>query len=850
MVWWVILIIIAAQYALGALLQPKPEDAKPEDQPHLPTNSETTNVRVTWGTVLVKAPEILWHGDFKAEPIKKRQFNGLFFRSFIVGYKYHLGIIQGLCWGKTPQGSQGIDMRAILCDDRVIWQHPENSEKFTDIPVDEPTFFGAETQEGGIYGQFRIHHGEQWNAFPIVPSAYWEAQTGVTMPDYHDLAYVEWLGYSSLRNAKPQGWMGNSGRALPFAFLFRRLAGGMFPGFGDIHIPGSINVHQNPIFALAECYTSLEWGMQYPVARLGASWEGAADTCVDEGLAWAYDWDRESSVEDMAAEILRYVDGVVYTDLLTGKLEIVLARDDYDPEDLDELSDDDNVEIVSLSRGAIIDTKNELRVLYTDRESLLHEEVALVVRDAANNTSQDATIAATVRYRGCPHGDIALRIGMRDLTALSLELWRGTLKVDAKFYRFHPGKVFKFTQPEEGIDQVIMRATRVKHGTLKDPRIEIEFIEDVFAAGTQTYTSPPDTIWTNPIGAAEDVTNAGISELPFWYQKDNQMRVIGYAERPGGLGTIAYDAYLNSIVSAEDVDFTATGTLANPYEQLTAPTDNSGTLIIEDLTDESAIEPASAADIAALGSNVALIVSAAGVERIAFESAIENLDGTITLENVWRGVLDTPPINHPAGARVWFTSYDAAICEDTFANNTAVDFKPVAKGVRSGASFADAPEFTVVTARRALRPYPPRFVTLGGSYTNEFQDTGDVELDWRESNRLTETAVVKQDNATFTPEDDTTYEIDIYGEDDTVIRNVTGLTAPNYNYTNVNELSDTGKSRLEFFITAKIFSKRDGLRSTYSWNRKVFRIDPDSFARITRDDDTRLTRAGDRRVIR
>lgn len=852
MVWWVVLIIIAAQYALGALLQPKPEDAKPEDQPEFPSNSETTNIRVTWGTVLIKATQILWHGDFKAEPIKKRRFNGLFFQHYIAGYKYYLGIIQGLCWGKTPQGNEGVDLRAILCDDRIVWKHPENSQKFTNILIDEPTFFGSETQEGGLYGTFTLHHGEQWNAFPIVPSAYWSAQIGLTMPDYHDLAYIEWPGYSTFSEAfvsKRQGWMGNSGRAEPFAFLLRRRVGGLFLGNGDIQVPGSIHVHQNPIFAIAECYTNMEWGMQVPVSRLGSSWEGAAVTCFNEGLAWAYDWNRESSIEDMVAEILRYVDGVAYTDLATGKLEIVLARDDYDPDDLDEISDDDNVEIVSLSRGAIIDSKNELRVLFTDRETLLHDERAILVRDSANNASQEATVAATVRYRGCPHGDIAVRVGMRDLRALSLSLWRGTIKVDGKFYKYHPGKVFKFTWPEEGIDQVIMRVTRIKYGTIKDQTIEIEFIEDVFAAGTQTYASPGDTVWTNPIGPAANVINGGVSELPFWYQRNNQMRVIGYAERPGGQGTIGYDAYLNSEVSAEDLDFTATGTLLNDYEQLTDPTDNGGTLILEDVTDKSAIGAAGAGDIAALGSNLALIVSSAGVEWIAFESATNNIDDTITLNNVWRGVLDTPPLAHPAGARVWFTSYDAAICEEIFANGTTVNFKPVAKGVRSGATFANAPQFTVVTDQRALRPYPPRFVTLGGSYTNEFQDTGDVELDWRESNRLTETTVVKQDNATITPETVTTYEIDIYGEDDTVIRNVNGLTAPTYTYTNTDELSDTGKSRLEFFITAKIFSKRDGLRS-YPWIRKVFRIDPDSFARITRDDDTRLTRAGTRRVIR
>lgn len=828
MVWWLVLIIVAAQYALGALLQPKPEDAKPDEGPDFPTNSETLNIPITWGEVLIQDPNTLWHGDFKAEPIKKRVFNGLFFRSYIAGYKYHLGLIQALCWGKTPQGNSGIDIRKILCEERVLWTHPENSSKFSAIRIDEPTFFGSETQEGGLHGTFIIHHGEQWNAFPVVPSTYWEGQMGTTMPSYQDLAYIEWPGYSTLssadgNNLRRQGWMGNSGRAAPFAFLVRRHASGLISGLPFIGLENSFQVHHNPIFALAELYTDDSWGDQIPVSRLGSSWETAAATCEAEKLAWSYRWNREGPVKDMAAEILRFVDGVVYTDLFTGKLELVLARDDYDPETLDEISNDDNVEILNLKRSALVDTKNELRVLYTDHDTPLHETRAVIVRMPGNTESQGATIAASVHYPGCPNSKLAVRLGMRDLKALSLPLWRGTLKLDGKFYKYHPGKVFKFTWPEEGIDEVIMRVTRIKYGTIKDQTIEIEFIEDVFAAGTQTYAPAGDTLWTDPIGAAADVVNGGVSELPFWYQKDDQMRVIGYAERPGGLGTIAYDAYLNGEVSAEDLDFTATGTLKNAYQQLTDPTDTSGALILENVTDKNTIVGTISTEISALGSNLALLVSSAGVEWIAFESVTFNNDGTVTLNSVWRGVLDTPPINHPAGARIWFTSYDAAICEDTFANGTAVNFKPVSKGVRSGGSFNNAPQFSVTTARRALRAYPPRFVRVNTSYTDEVFNAVDLDLDWRESNRLTETAVVKQDNTTTTPEDDTTYTLRIYGETDQLLRTETGITATSYTYENTTEMADSGKARLESRLEFKLFSVRDGLESTYPWTRRVIR---------------------------
>jgi hypothetical protein len=842
-VWWAVLLISAGMAALGQLLQPKIADAKPEDNLRTPTNDETRPLPVPWGEVLV-APQLLDRGDFKAVPIKKRIFTGFWFKSIVEGYRYYIGLILGICYAKN--GDEGALITGVIWRDRYVWEKPLTAEYFNSILVDEPTFWGAEKQEGGLFGRFNFYPGAEVTTgggpIPVEPSAYWESLTGVDMPDYHDVCYAEWLGYSQTEDDEHLGYVGNSGSLEDILFRVKR-----FPG--DLPLSGGVTIgtnsnYCNPIFALYECFVNSDFGMGLANTRMNlTSWDDAADTVRSEARGWNYLWDRQSSIEEMANEILRYVNGVVYTDLATGEIAIALARE-ASTVGLGHLDKSSFLEAPQVNRPHWSETKNQVFVKYTDQSTILHDVKSVEDLDLNNFDIQGVKIPATVEHRGCPTEELALLLAAESRRTLATPLLRLSGRLNRKAYNYHPGTRFIYDDPTEDITDVVMIVNRVKYGTIIDGAITIEAIEDIFAYGTASY-GPATKIVSDPFGDPAQATLYGALEVPYWFQRDDLNRPLVYAARPNE-ASITYDVALDGEIQPDEIAFAPTGTLENDYEQLTDPTDNSGTLVIGSLVDESELENVSAALIASEAAQLIYFESTG--ELAAFESFTDNLDGTITLNNVWRGVIDTPPMAHSAGERVWFLSYGLGLNELNFDGSIVIKFLP--KSVRSAISLAATTASTTLNeADRASRPYPVRYVTLGGSYTNEFQDTGDVVLAWRESNRLTETTVVKQDNTTATPEDDTTYEIDIYGEDDTLIRAVTGLTAATYTYTNANELSDTGKARLEFFITAKIFSKRDGLRSKHSWDRKVFRIDPDSFARITRTSDTRVTRDGKRRTI-
>lgn len=858
-VWWVLLIIVAAQYALSALLQPKPEDAKPEDIRQAPTSEEALPVPVVWGTVIIKSPNVLWSGDVKAEPIKKRIFNGLFFRSFITGYKYHIGLIMGLCYGETPEAGGGnpvgCNLRAVYVDERPVWEFSgSESSYFNEVEIDEPTFFGAEKQQGGVFGKIVFHAGKDRVFNPQEPSAYWEGQVGLTLPNYKGICYVEWEGYSETTTVsgkvKHHGYVGNTGNLPPFAFKVRRIPHRSVSL--DIYlIAASGEYHANPIEALYECFTNEDFGMGEPAARINTevgaegSFFDASDTVADENLAFSYLWDRQSSVEEMAGEILKYVDGAVYTDLATGKICVKLARDDYDAEAIPSLTNEDFVEITELSRSAISDQTTELKVSFTDHATAFHDTRAASALRLAIATNVGLPVSSTVSYPMCPDATLAQRLAERDLKALSANLWRLAGKIDRTAYNFAPYSVFKFTWDERGIEDVVMRLSRINYGTLASGVIDVDAAEDVFSlAATASGAAPPATEWEDPRAAPAAIVDGGAEEIPYFMQgrADEKMRVMAYAARPSD-ATLSFDAYLDEEESAEDNDFSPSGALKSDYEQLTDPTDTSDTLVLEDLTDESSISTHTTGEVAA-GANLALLVGADGSREFVNFTGATLAAGELTLHNVGRGLLDTPPRAHTAGARLYVIHEDCALCADEFLNGVTVDVALATKSLGGAQALADATEFSVTTARRAERPYPVRYVRINGSYTTVEANTAtsDTVITWRESNRLTESTIVKQDATSGAPEASITYTVKIYQSPDgvtlgTLLRTYTGITLLTQTYSAAQEAADTSGGSLNPWLIVEVTTVRDGLACRNPWRRPVSRPVPEGEGLLAEDGD-------------
>ena len=107
--------------------------------------------------------------------------------------------------------------------------------------------------------------------------------------------------------------------------------------------------------------------------------------------------------------------------------------------------------------------------------------------------------SVTVDYPGVSNGSLASRVALGDLKQLSVPLAKATLIANRQASRLNIGEVFKFTWPELGIAQLVMRVVRVSYGTLTDGRVRLECVEDIFGMPAASDVAPTPTAWVSPL---------------------------------------------------------------------------------------------------------------------------------------------------------------------------------------------------------------------------------------------------------------------------------------------------------------------------------------------------------------
>lgn len=840
---------------MSALTAKKP---KPEAKPQIPETAGDQPISVPFGTCIIPGAELLDYFDYKAVPIKVRSIATLWIIAITVGYRYYLGIVWALCWGKCPQPGAGTELVAILIDGRQVWGPPAELDdegyiiNSGSVPFDQqtpgyifkPTFFGNEKQEGGINTQFVYYKGADlgYLAIPKVRDPYWQSEVTkrdatVKLPHYRDLAYLVWYGPSFGKlplfyGERLSGNIGNTNRLWPIAFKVRRLpeyfgGGPVESGLGTL--PGASGPHCNPITALYESYVNELWGMGLNPDEVDIdSFNAAATTIWSEGLGWSYLWTNASPVIELQNEILSFVSGTVYSDRQTQKIVCKLSRPDYNVEDLDTLTNDDFITIEEYLRSGWAPTKNEVRLTFTDQSTPDFKAETAFWQELANKQQRGETNPQEITFYGCPAMDQASRLAAREGRVVSTPLAQLTGILKRVAWRYHRGYVFKFTWPEEGITDLVMRVTNVRYGTILSPGIRLSCVEDIFKAGEATFGQSVATKWTDPLVADVLQATVVVGEIPYFMQRDSLTRVFELALRPNG-AHINYSGVIDGNQDIIAADFTPSGLLRDEYQQLTADFDTVG-LVIDTLADGELIEAASAAQIATDGRALAVIgdPSTNAHEWIAFESATyDSGAGTVTLDNVWRGLLDTTPQTWGAGVRIWFFDGTGALFSRTLSVGQTAALKAITRTPLTSLRIDQATAHNITTVGRANRPLPPAYVLLGGDYFDEQQDTGDLEFTWLERNRLFQSEVIKQSAADVPAESGVTYEVDIYGADDVLNSTVTGLTTAEFTYENSQEISDFGG--LQVKLTLKFYSVRDALRSYTPFIRRVFRVDPGSF---------------------
>jgi hypothetical protein len=196
-------------------------------------------------------------------------------------------------------------------------------------------------------------------------------------------------------------------------------------------------------------------------------------------------------------------------------------------------------------------------------------------------------------------------------------------------------------------------------------------------------------------------------------------------------------------------------------------------------------------------------------ELIAWKNFSVEADGSYKFVGCVRGVMDSTPVRHAGGSRVWFITDGAGLTSQTpYASDFTLNAKLLSYNTLAIQSLADVSEISVTLASRALRPYVPSAIKVNGAdYPTIF--SGALAVTWSHRNRLG-AWVFDDAGAAASPEAGTTYTLRLYDNNDVLRRTYSGIAGTSQTWTTEDTDSGLGagvlNSRVRFELEAVVGS--------------------------------------------
>jgi hypothetical protein len=497
---WLNVFFFVASMVIGELLRPKPKGPQNAqsagfDNVQFPTATEGRVVPVVWGTQLIKGANLLWYGDYQPFPIIKTQKIKKLFgtkkKKYIAGYRYHIGLQLALCHGSIDA------LQEIRFEDKVAWQGEQQSGA---IEINLPSLFGGDEKGGGVTATVIIYSGD--NSQSADP--YLESQIPL-LPAHRGLAYLVWQGPSKNQS----GYIGTTPIIRPMHFVVKRM-----PQLMSSYYSGGLNGDANPAEMIFEILTNQDWGLGLPESQIDiSSFRTAAGILKNEKFGLSMTWDQVSTIESVIDEILRHIDAELFVSLTTGQYTLQLIRDNQESDNTIQLNPSNVIRLESFQRASWDETTNEVRVNFNDREKDFQPSTA-AMQDLANYHQQQKIVSQQVQYPGCSNQQLAAKLALRDLRALSLPLAKVSLTTNRVAHSVLPGHIALWDWPDLGIQGMRLRIAKVGYGDLLNGEITLSAVQDVFGLPDTTYSQPQTSGWQSPIERPLPIIHQRVIQAP------------------------------------------------------------------------------------------------------------------------------------------------------------------------------------------------------------------------------------------------------------------------------------------------------------------------------------------------
>jgi len=746
MPWFLVAAIFAGALFATILLAPKikTEQQRPStlDDLQFPRASEGDPIPLILGKGKMDGPNTLWVGDFVPVAIKKKQKTGLFSsKKVTVGFTYYIGLDLGLALGPCT-------LHRIWIDKEEVWSGAASGDGDA-IQINKPDLFGGKEKGGGFVGTLRYYAGTTLQSV----NAYVEKFVGVgRLPAYRGTAHIVFEHVN----------IGESNQLRAVSFEMSRYSNALgLPLVGE---------DLNPMELLYQAFT-LDWGGLNvdPDMLDTTSLLACAETLHDEGNGMSLVIASANAGKDIAAEVIRQIDGLLYENPQTGKIVCKLIRNDYDIDELPVFDESNIVSVQDYTAKLWEDTINQVRVTYTNREKK-YEQGTTIVQDLANINAQKRIRSTLVSYPGVTNGTLATEKATTELSQMSVPLLSATLEMNRDGVQLRPGDCFVWAWKAFRIERVVMRVQEFDLGSLDDNRVLVSCVQDEFAVD-ETIFAPPSSdgsgIPSRSPGIIDPITYL---EIPYFFDSrtdapagDGLSKFAVLAKRPNAFSQ-SFKTYASETLASEVVEivddgaYAARALLTTPFAQFAGFT--TGTLpnlTIEAITDADVLTNHTFADIQE-GFGFFVVHG----EFMAYETFTDNGNGTHTLHNIYRALLDSDWATGAAGDAVWFFDgqdnfFDAGIPVGTPRHVRSIDLTDAGTG-----DLATAVDAIVTPAGRAALPLAPDYVTVEGERTTALSATaGDaLTIAWRDRNRTAPLAL--ETDAAVAPEEGTTYRVRVY----------------------------------------------------------------------------------------
>ncbi len=684
-----------------------------------------------------------------------------------VGYKYYCTEHLALCM-------EADSVRRLWVGDKLAWSG--NAAVDTTIDVDKPGLFGGEEKEGGFVGPIEIHGGAASQA----PSAYLEEQMG-PLPAFKGIVTaIAKKCYQSAMNP----YLKNK------VFEVVRQWQGWYPE------KSKSGLDVNGVHILYEIYTNSVWGRSLPTTMMNdVEWRAAADSCYEEGLFLGIAWRPGQDLDDFIQEVVEHVGCVLREDRKTGKWGIKLLRADYNPQDLLVL-DESNCDLLKHSENKWISAANKFVGRWTDPETL--EETTITSHSPATRRMAGQEVIEAKNYRGAMSAELCARLLERDKRIAITPHMNVRIRASRLAASLDRGDVFRLQWGQPVINDVVMRVLDIDYGKPGGSGVVVEAATDVFDLPSGSYLTTQPLTSGSPFPAPVAAENQVLFEASYWHLANE----LGDASAQMAVtSTSAWVAALVALPATGLYRYKALfemGAVSDESYDVFAPFGETDEPLVPELVSIVNLVNASQLDDIELG-QLALL----GAEWVAI-TAVDANNQRVTVK---RGLLDTAPIFHAAGSRLFVSDGSPPGPADELLTGALVGFKAITLASSAALDEADAPRTTLALSNRAYRPLCPGNVRFNGLlFPTTIKD--DVVVSWASRNRLTQTGgTFDWDSESITPEDGTTYSLRLL-RGQTLLRTVADLTDTTYTYTPQMEAVDAGGVHTE--LTVEVWSVRDG----------------------------------------